>query len=948
MPESHTHVRSKRSPRAWPPLRSKPILIALAMAIFATAGGVAYFFLSRQSPSEHRDQAAKLLKNNDIQGALIEYKNAIQMEPGNGAFRFDLGMLHYARGQMADAEKEFKSTINDLAVPQARIMLARVLLQINQPKRVLDEVFPVDGGNARINAEIHALRAWAQLTLGDTPAYEKSISAADALDPDNPATLGVRALAALRQGQVEPAREHLEKALAKAPLDDELLLLKGGLLTKQRLYPEAIATYVKATQASPHSLRARLALAALYLQGRDLKNSEAELKSARRITPNNLVLRYQEALLAFHKGEHAEALARAQEVTRAAPDYSPARLLAGTAALASGNRESALKDLEYVVSQDPSNQTARKMLAVAKLKLGQGEAAKSILSQLPAALLDDPVLLSAQGEQALRNQDFAEARRVLQRATELKPDQPRLLTELAASQFGVGDETAAIASLERAANLDKTGINSELLLAQTHMRAKRFSAALDVIARIEKKDPKSPVGPNLRGAVAIAQGQNAKAREYFEQATRLRSDYLPAASNLARLDILAKDHTSARNRFEQVIKTDPRSTGAWLALAQLDLLQKDEKAYLAHLGKAKEAAPEHGQARGLLIQYWLTKKDWNRAITEASEAISTTGNPSFHEQLGLAHVLRGDKAEALTIYKKWVDAAPSSPIAHYKLAALLEANGKRADALTYLEKALKLAPDYPDAMLSKVNLLHVEGKSNDALAIARAYQSRFPRTHAGYAAEAILLAKNKKHLEAARMFERAAGISSGLSSMVMMAHAEYVSANQNEPAERVLTGWLKKYPHDARVRHALAQYQLAQGRAREAAGNYEQMIQMNSSDLAALNNLALAYGQLGDARAVPTAERALKLQPESAAVLDTLGWLLVQNNQHQRGITLLRQAVAAQPEAPEIRWHLSKSLAKNGDRNGAIAELDRLLASRISFPEEKEARALMLELRSKK
>ncbi len=48
-----------------------------------------------------------------------------------------------------------------------------------------------------------------------------------------------------------------------------------------------------------------------------------------------------------------------------------------------------------------------------------------------------------------------------------------------------------------------------------------------------------------------------------------------------------------------------------------------------------------------------------------------------------------------------------------------------------------------------------------------------------------------------------------------------------------------------------------------------------------------------------TAERAYKLEPDNAAVADTLGWMLVEQGNTKRGVELLQKAVAAAPKAPE-------------------------------------------------
>ena len=90
--------------------------------------------------------------------------------------------------------------------------------------------------------------------------------------------------------------------------------------------------------------------------------------------------------------------------------------------------------------------------------------------------------------------------------------------------------------------------------------------------------------------------------------------------------------------------------------------------------------------------------------------------------------------------------------------------------------------------------------------------------------------------------------------------------------------------------------------------------QKQPDNVLVLNNLAWAYQQVKDPRALETAERAYKLKPDNAAVADTLGWMLVEQGNTTRGLELLQKAVAAAPKALEIRYHLAQAWVKSGDK----------------------------------
>jgi Tfp pilus assembly protein PilF len=124
----------------------------------------------------------------------------------------------------------------------------------------------------------------------------------------------------------------------------------------------------------------------------------------------------------------------------------------------------------------------------------------------------------------------------------------------------------------------------------------------------------------------------------------------------------------------------------------------------------------------------------------------------------------------------------------------------------------------------------------------------------------------------------------------------------------------------------------------------ENVLKQKPNNPVALNNLAWAYQQEKDPRALDTAEQAFKVAGDNPGVMDTLGWMLVEQGNTARGLPLLQKASGLAPDAPEIRYHLAVGLNKSGDKQGARKELDKLLAQNKPFAQIEEARALLKTL----
>jgi Tfp pilus assembly protein PilF len=142
----------------------------------------------------------------------------------------------------------------------------------------------------------------------------------------------------------------------------------------------------------------------------------------------------------------------------------------------------------------------------------------------------------------------------------------------------------------------------------------------------------------------------------------------------------------------------------------------------------------------------------------------------------------------------------------------------------------------------------------------------------------------------------------------------------------------------------LAEVYLADGQTRSAIEQYEIILQQNPKYMPAMNNLATAYQQEKNPLALEYAEKAYKIAPDNPAIMDTLGWILVEQDNTGRGLPLLRKAVSLAPEVGEIRYHFAAGLVKAGDNSKARKELEILLSSDKGFPSREKAGTLLKQI----
>ncbi len=124
--------------------------------------------------------------------------------------------------------------------------------------------------------------------------------------------------------------------------------------------------------------------------------------------------------------------------------------------------------------------------------------------------------------------------------------------------------------------------------------------------------------------------------------------------------------------------------------------------------------------------------------------------------------------------------------------------------------------------------------------------------------------------------------------------------------------WSKAHPDDATIPLVLAQQSQQRKDYAAASAGYRRVLEIDSDNVVALNNLAWILAEQKDPKAIEYAEEAHRLSPFNANVLDTLGWTVTRSGDPKRGVQLLRMASNLSPRHAEIRLHLAQALNNAG------------------------------------
>ena len=894
------------------------------------------------SPDQLVAEAAKYQQKGDRKAAIIQLKNALQKKSDDGEARFLLGTIYNETGDSLSAEKELRRAA-ELGIPKARTapQLARSLMTQGQFQKALDEL--AAAGPAQ-NPDIEVIRGDAYSALNKQAESKAAYEQALKLAPDAPLALVGLARIAYFGKDTDGAARLIDQAIAKNPQNTEALVAKAELLRAQNKNDEALAAYDTALKIKPDHVQNRISKANLDISMRRFDDAAKEIDTARKLAPAAPMVSYAQALLDFSQEKPKQALESIQQVLKVAPDHMPSVLLAGAIEYALGSNEQAEQYVKRYIETNPGNAYASKLLASILLKNNDPQRALAILNPaIEQAHGADSQLLSLAGESYMRSRDFPKATEYFEKASALAPQTPMIRTALGMSKLAQGENASGMAELEMASNMDTKNAQPGMLLVMNHLRLKEYDKALAAVKKLEKEKPNDAMVKTLKGNVHLSRNEFPLARQSFEEATKLKADYFPPVANLAQIDFAEKKPDAARARIEAFLEKNKDNVEAITALASLAQSQGKTAEAIALLERASNAKPADIPAALRLGGAYLRTNEKQKATALAQRlVVSYPSSPEVLDFSAQTQLLNGDRNGALDTYRKLAGLVPNSALAQYRIATVQMSMQNQTAAVDALKKAIALKPDYLDAQVALAAVQVRSNKPEDALAIARQIQKQQPKAPVGYSLEGDLMMLQQKPADAVKPYDQALAANGG-NAVLMKLHEALTKTGKTREADARVAAWLKAHPDDNAVRLHFATLSMATDN-KAAIEQFQAILKQDPNNVGALNNLAMAYYKEKDPRALEYAEKAAAGAPGNPAVMDTLGFLLVEKGDVKRGLSMLEKAVAAAPDAVAIRYNLAQAQVKAGDKESAKKSLEEVIAKGGNSPKVDEAKAMLKTL----
>lgn len=917
-------------------------LLCVALLIASPVGDAAAADAKRAQ--SYLADAVKSLQSNDLKGAAIQLRNAVQSDPENGKARYELGVVLLQLGELNAAEAQLRAALarsydaDNVAAP-----LAEALVRLEKNEELLDEI-PPGQRPPEIEASVRAARGYALLNLRRIDEAKQSFEQAEAMTA-KPASAQFGLARALGfSGDAVQAVAMLKTALANDPKLVDGWIFLGQLQRALGDNAAAREAFDKALALSPGNPAALRDRAALLLAMDELVPADADIAAILKANAQDPLGNYLQALAHAKRQNFRAAEISLQKMKAGLFNYPPAMYLLAVINLQQDQLAQAEENITRFLTRLPNDEAGKALLATILLRRNNLARAVAFLKDAVETSPKSIRLLGLLADAYARGNEKEAAAAILDRIAALGPQDAQLKTELAAQRLRIGQSAAAVADLEAATALAPQSLQPGLMLVLTYIDAGRLVEARQAAETMRTHRPDDPLVENLLGAIALSAGNGAEARPHFEAALKLKPDFLPAQTNLGQLLLSERNFAEARTMFDAVLKGDAANPTALLAEAEISLAEGKKEDAVRWLEKARSGDANALEPRLRLAEAYIALAAPRRAAAVAGELEKIAPDePRAIAAIGAARLANNEIPAAIAAFDRLVALTPDASAAHLQRARAYYAAGDAATARAALERAAALDPG--DAALAQLLIrLAIETYTVEPelayLTSLAAAKSNDP----AYDLLAGTFAQGVGKMDAAEA-AFAAGLAKRPDDPTLVTRLAQIEALR-DPAKAAgtLADWLQSRPDVPTVRLALADLLFGLQRYDEATAAYAAVVAADPANLAATNNLAWLYALKKDKRAVETAEAAHNLAPDNPAVADTLGWILVESGDNARGLALLEKA-AALPGAPlELRYHFAVALKNAGRTREARRTLEAVLAAGKSFDGMADAKTLLRAL----
>ncbi len=824
-------------------------------------------------------------QNNIDSEKMIYLKNQVKDDPDNAQARYLLAKTYQKNNNIKGAENEFKKALNlDPESSKIRFDYAELLLEnwkYQELYKVLDQSFAIEEKEKESKRLV--LITFAYLGEGKIPQAKMAISQAKYLKNTNKVQLALARIAAF-EGDYNKAEVIIEQLLQKSEDNFNILLLKARLAEYQKHYKQAQTIYKKLLIQRPGNLFLLIRLAHMKYNLKQYKTIEKDLNVI--LNYNSLIpqANFLMALVKYSQGDYNAAEQFGQKVLSVVPDHYESMYIIGRADFKLKRMHQAEKYFTKILFRYPEELEVQYTLARIYLSQNKVEQAAPILESITKEQLEkNPKVYMMLGKMYLMLNNNDKARDVFYAIKKIAPNDSLLIKNLIQLQLALGDIDNAILELK---NLDqkvveKSSLDIQFLRVMSYIRDENLIKAKSLLAELKKIAVDDPNIYSLSGDLAFAENMYDSASTLYHEALKINPKFIPAYLGLSKIALFNRQDGIADSYLQNILSID-----------------------------------------GYYVQAYLARAD----IAENMGKIDIAENILIEGINKISH----DMGKQLKIY----NALTKFYIKH-----------KQNDKLEKLgQEVVTKHPHKIQALLFQIKILFYNKKNNQVIKVLTEFINKHPLDIEENLQLVALLINNHEKELALDLLNRILDNNPDHIQSILIKSRLLIQYGHIDELKIFLKQYINEEENIKHVYHfALAAQQ--QKDYKQALQYYEILIGYQPDNTILLNNMAWIYSLYNNPKAIDMAKKAYTLQPESVAIADTYGSILLKNAHYKQALIILQRAAGISSDNMDVQYHLAQAYYFNKMKNKAVSILQKILIVEHDFPEKNNAQLLLNKIK---
>ena len=413
-------------------------------------------------------------------------------------------------------------------------------------------------------------------------------------------------------------------------------------------------------------------------------------------------------------------------------------------------------------------------------------------------------------------------------------------------------------------------------------------------------------------------GKIKRSKSHLEIAIDLNPEESEALEILGDVYIKTKDYKNAQLTFEKLYEINPLELDYIFALADLARIRKEWD---------------------VAIEYYIEGYKINNAAINGLEQalqISIAIN-NFNKAEEICELLLNEEPQNVKIIQTLVDLSlfnNNFDVSLKMLNKLEKINGvsietaiqksviyqELQDADKALDVLLKLDEiDRGDIdILDRIVNLFIEQKKNlQASNYNKEIIKNFPEDPRGYINNAIIAMGDKNPEDAIKSLSPFIKKFTKNFTFQYLIGTAYYQIKDYENSKIYLKNALEIYPNSKNTKHNLALIYDATGEWEESDKLYMELISNDSTDAQAYNNYAYSLVERDEniEFALELAKNAIRLEPKSAAYLDTIGWIYFKLSKLDEALFYVQESISIDSNNVTIKEHYDEIIKVRNKKN---------------------------------